>query len=371
MTDHKRHARRKIPPDSAGDSTGPTPDAVVRAGESIQSAVDSASAGDVIGIEEGTFAEQIVVDEDVTLLGSGGTTITAPATLGARFDRKGTAVHPVVSLEADGAALRNLTVDGQVRDCGSGHFVGVAGHGASVYVGDVEITRIRNAATDPEGAGILIDSHDGDAERLAYVERCAVHEYGDYGIVGEGEGLDVLVKESHVAGGRPSQTDVRNGISVHNAPRATIVGNTVAGNRYLGTTTAVGIALSDVADTLVAWNVVETNDCGIGTKRAGDVVARQNNIQSNAIGMIDRGSGAVDATNNWWGAEDGPSPWQSGEGTGRDPETGTVADGTGDAVANVHWDPYSTTPFTLDSTGPTFDRPGAGNSHRRDRGGRR
>jgi hypothetical protein len=371
MTDHKRHARRKIPPDSAGDSTGPTPDAVVRAGESIQSAVDSASAGDVIGIEDGTFTEQVVVDEDVTLLGSGGTTISAPAALGARFDRKGTAVHPVVSLEADGAALRNLTVDGQVREYGDGQFVGVAAHEASVYVGDVDIRQIWEPAKDPQGTGILAYNRDDETERLVYVERCTVREYGTCGIVGEGKGLAFQIKETLVAGGWLSQTDIRNGIIVRNAPRVTIVGNTVVGNHHVGTTIAVGIALSRVADAFVAWNDIAQNGCGIGAKRAGDIVARQNDIHSNETGILDRGSATVDATNNWWGTKDGPSPSQVREGGARDPETGSVADGSGDAVYDVHWDPYSTRPFALDSTGSQSDAPGVSDRQQHDGGDRR
>jgi nitrous oxidase accessory protein NosD len=52
---------------------------VVRPGESIQAAIDAASAGDTILVKPGTYAEALVVQtDDLTLKGSKGTVLTMP-----------------------------------------------------------------------------------------------------------------------------------------------------------------------------------------------------------------------------------------------------------------------------------------------------
>lgn len=76
----------------------------------------------------------------------------------------------------------------------------------------------------------------------------------------------------------------------------------------------------------------------------------------------------VNATNNWWGTDDGPS--SNGTSAERqaapfaDPVTGELADGSGTGVSlgtngnsNVHFDPISRTPFTSLPTIPGEDPP--------------
>ncbi len=69
-----------------------------------------------------------------------------------------------------------------------------------------------------------------------------------------------------------------------------------------------------------------------------DVEISQNDIQGNGNGLIYDGSFRVpdmDARQNWWGSNSGPG------GGVQDPETGTMADGSGDSVdENVRFDPW-------------------------------
>jgi len=92
----------------------------------------------------------------------------------------------------------------------------------------------------------------------------------------------------------------------------------------------------------------------------GSVTASGNNIAGNAIGVNNTGSGVVAATDNWWGASDGPS------GGYEDPnDVGVIADGSGDAVsnftglskANVDFYPNATTAFSLDLYDPNAPAP--------------
>jgi hypothetical protein len=59
--------------------------------------------------------------------------------------------------------------------------------------------------------------------------------------------------------------------------------------------------------------------------------------------MLNLDKTPFDATNNWWGADDGPSQSSFGADTaGIEPPSGS-----GDSVYNVEWDPYSEDSFDL------------------------
>ena len=79
-----------------------------------------------------------------------------------------------------------------------------------------------------------------------------------------------------------------------------------------------------------------TNGINISSMNASVLEVHRNVIEDNTkFGVRNRNSSVLDATRNYWGASDGPS------GNVTDPVTGTVADGSGDAVStNVHFDPW-------------------------------
>jgi len=151
-------------------------------------------------------------------------------------------------------------------------------------------TRRTTPSDWPTSSGVLSGSTDGLA-----------------GVAGASAGLDFQVSESVVTGRGPTEAVVQTGILAQGVAHTTVVGSTVVDNNHTRDALAAGIALNGASDVLVAWSTVEANSCGIGAHDAGDIVARQNNVRSNALGALDRGSAIVDATNNWWGAADGPS----------------------------------------------------------------
>ena len=139
-----------------------------------------------------------------------------------------------------------------------------------------------------------------------------------------------------------------------NANVATVEGNVLADN-------SVGIELdTDDGEVVIRRNAIVDNRVGIEIERiffSDDTESPRYEITRNRISGNDaygveneRSDDVVDATNNYWGAADGPSSRTADPLA--DPETGALADGSGDAVSagaapgvsNVRFDPFLESP---------------------------
>ena len=134
---------------------------------------------------------------------------------------------------------------------------------------------------------------------------------------------------------------------------ASIERNTVTDNRR-------GVYLdAEVGRVAVVENTIVRNEVGVSipgfffssseTDPQYDI--HRNHLDNDEYGVEnDRRDFVVDATNNYWGAADGPS--SPGTEPLEDPETGALADGSGDAVSrgenagvsNVRFDPFLEAP---------------------------
>ncbi len=97
--------------------SGATVHHVVRAGESIQSAVDSARPGDVIVVRAGTYRGSVrITVPGLTLMGAGARTVITPSATGdenaCAVAGHGLCVTGTEQLNASGVRLRSLTVSG-------------------------------------------------------------------------------------------------------------------------------------------------------------------------------------------------------------------------------------------------------------------
>ncbi len=171
------------------------PDIIVRAGTSIQTAIDAAAPGAVIHIEPGTYAEALIVNQPgIKLIGmrnaSGGVVIENP----------GDEEDGVTATEAaDGFALMDVTVRGFEEN--GVRLVGVDGFLLSGIT----------AENDGEYGLFPVHSSHG------VIERCTASGHSDTGIyVGQSE--DVAVRHS------VAFANV-NGIEIENSSDVKVIGN--------------------------------------------------------------------------------------------------------------------------------------------------
>jgi hypothetical protein len=164
-------------------------------------------------------------------------------------------------------------------------------------------------------------------------------------------GSNVTVERNRVDGGNNASSIV--GIVVAGSDGVIVRRNTV--RNFVGTAAlqdAFGIVIVESPNTQVLRNVIANNDTGVAVndnavagETADTVVINDNNITStvtNATGLLFIPDGAatapLDATNNWWGAANGPRDDDADtndcpEATGPPACGGAPAEGSGLPVA--------------------------------------
>lgn len=294
----------------------------------IQDGVDVSASGATVNVAAGTFEEQIGIDKDLTLQGSGAgaTVIASPAALTESYMTASGTYRPVVHVHDTGnVVIDGVTVDGQGFGNANAGFQGVAYHNAGGVLSNSEIVNIGDtpSGSAPHGDAVYALVDDGGDYSLD-VEDNMISAYQRNGITFVGEGLSGTIANNTVAGGS------LNGIVVENGGNLTISGNTVSGNTDSPAnraasdyTTGIGILVneatgpitvsdntvhdntdgirvrnSDAAssgDILIEGNALTDNeDKGLILKDSDNVVVSENTMTGNAIGLyLDVSSNAV------------------------------------------------------------------------------
>jgi hypothetical protein len=100
----------------------------------------------------------------------------------------------------------------------------------------------------------------------------------------------------------------------------TVTGNRITGGAFSAVRVANAFGDGPNSNITVTGNTLKNNGYGVNVGvlsiTAGDTVqVHQNNITGNSVfGVNNDSTGAVDATNNWWGAANGPGPVGPGSG---------------------------------------------------------
>jgi len=356
--------------EGSSDSTFPT----------IQEAVDAAAEDGIssVFVEPGKYDETVIIEETVTLRGPGaGTpsfedrdndeaTITGDGrgivlraynndtnepysgTIidGLRF--AGTEKSAIINIDETQNGIQDISIiNNKFVDIGthclktpsadvvtgltlSGNLVqGIDGNSSAFYLFNVSDSIIQNNVIDGE-------SSDGDTRGIQ-IDNSNV-----------GDGTEPVTIENNLI-----ENTGAKGIQVANAPNTEIVltNNTLNNNGSdNGASYEGGLAIyPNVGNLLVENNTFANNSPAVAVRDKSEqeanysegVTIQNNNIESNNDGGARNPLDAtLDATNNWWGADDGPS------GGVDDPETNTTANGTGASIeGNVLFDSFADTTF--------------------------
>ncbi len=201
---------------------------------SIQSAVDFASAGDVVHVDPGTFEEQVEIAKAVTVdgAGAGATTIKSPVSLALSFTTSA-ANYPVVYIHDTDATVEDLTVDGAGRANGNSRMVGVGFWNAG---GAVLSCNIENIIETPfsgsqQGNGIYSYNDTGGPYSIE-VGNVNVSNCQKNCMTLLGAGVTLNVHECTVTGNGDTGTIAQNGIEAGYGSGGTVSDCAISGFRY-------------------------------------------------------------------------------------------------------------------------------------------
>ncbi|MFI0900946.1 nitrous oxide reductase family maturation protein NosD [Streptomyces sp. NPDC020983] len=270
---------------------------VVRAGQSVQEAVDAAADGDTVLVMPGTYRESVQITRNVTLRGAvrGQVTITAPAgqgagstgasgasgshtntttsTTGADTGKQAGAQAPAPARPKEGTAVSGTTT--QAACAAAGHGVCVTG------AADKPLTAVRIEALDV--TGFRANGIDASGTDHMVVRHVLVQGNGAQGISQE-KSTRAVLSDNRAVGNGQSGIFVANLVSAEGGAldtRGTVIsGNSLNGNR-------IGVTVRRARDLTVEDNTVSGNCGGVfvvgdeNNPKAGDLDIRANRITEN------------------------------------------------------------------------------------------
>jgi hypothetical protein len=250
----------------------------VHPGASIQDGINVVAANGTVDVLAGTYQEQISIQKNITLQGSGtDTIIQAPATLSTKtinsVDRR-----PIIYINNANVLINNIKIDGRLLGGSNEQFMGIAFHNASGTISNSVITGIRN---DPlsgaqYGIGIYVNNTDG-TPRTVNIFNNTIMDFQKNGMALSGVGLTVNVHDNIVTGAGSTAVTAQNGIQVSFGATGSIMNNTVSNVGYTGST----------------WGA-----SGILLYQAGGMVQVTGNTIFNAENGIAASSSSMNASDN-------------------------------------------------------------------------
>lgn len=297
----------------------------------ISSAVSSVPAGSTIFICPGTYAEQVVINKNLTLTGEAANGAMGASAVGAN--------NPVIASPSGGVLVNtsdlygypsgeaiaaqvlvqtlpvmgvwpapivvnisNITVDGSNNGttCGP-DIVGIYYQNASGTVNHVTARFQEFPQADfgcQGGLAIFAESGYGTGTGVVTIENSSVHDYDKNGITVDGAGMVATITGNYVVGIGATTLTAQNGIQMSDGARGKITSNTVTGDVYINPSdcftdnvpcySATGILLYDSGGAsanhvTISSNTVSNTQGGIVVVTDGAETADYNDVSSNKI----------------------------------------------------------------------------------------
>lgn len=287
-----------------------TCDRTVQEGEDIQGAVDAANPGEVICVEADTYREEVAISTDGLTLKPADE--ESPELNGGGGLGLALKLQEVDDVHIEGFEILNYRgspVDGSVLS----------------VIQSSNVTIADNNITQNAGTGIDLGSSSGTIVRHNTVKN------------NRNDGVSLGYGEENIVRGNRIADNGWNGVFVSTTDENEIQNNEIIGNDRSG------IDLGAASNNLIQDNIIAENQDGVSLSlSADDNVLKGNTITDNSAGLEVDSSSGLDATENWWGNEEGPA------GGVEDACTDTVAEGNGDSIqatdAEICFDPWLTSP---------------------------
>jgi len=225
---------------------------------SINAAVDASAAGGTIKVLQGTYTENVVLDQSVTLLGANAG-ISAGSNIGTAARPRGAESTIVggISVEAD-----NATIDGFTIRNGVNIVSDVAGVFLASGASDATIANNIITGTGTAGRGIL-SAFNGDND-------------------------NIVIRNNNIS-------NWATGIYNQSNTNVDITGNNIHNN-------VAGISNDFVDDLTIERNTIANNSLeGIGTFSSTEVEVHFNNLLANGTAIHNYGGEEINAQSNWFG----------------------------------------------------------------------
>ncbi len=235
-------------------------------------ALDAADAGDTIHAHGGTYAEQLSLDQSLTLTGEDGATIQAPGSLAGDAD----GYESIVTItDGANAEVSGLTISGPgPGSCGSITSGIAVRDGADAEIRDSRIESIRD---DPlsgcqNGVGVMVGrvwyDEASDSTATATIENVTIVDFQKSAVTVTGDASDATIEDSTLtcSGSDADDTIAQDAIQIWQAASADIVGNEIADciAEIGGTPLGTSIHLSNgVTDTRIADNTIRDGEAAI------------------------------------------------------------------------------------------------------------
>jgi len=261
----------------------------------ISAAVAAVPSGSIIDVCPGTYAEQVIISQPLTLQGifagnssevvitmpSGGLATTSSILFGT--------IAAQIEVTAGPVNISSLTVDGAASsNCPAGNYSGIFyGSGSSGQVNEAET---RNQSCNASGFGIVAENTAGTAQSIT-IENSNVHDNTEAGITACSDQtpstLTATIKNNYVASNLPS--------SLFGIWPSCNVAGTTSGNKIVGGFAGINAAS---ASNLVSGNTVTAASIGIELL-ASTTVSKNTVLNATFAGILVEEPGTVSSNGIW------------------------------------------------------------------------
>ncbi len=245
---------------------------------------------DAIAVSAGTYEEEITISRDLTVRGTGGTSvIKAPGV----FMGSPRAILRVTAGASVTIEKLKITGPGPLDD--DDGLIGVlVDHGAIATIRNNTITTLRppgkEIGTGSNFIGVSVGSAANATTGIATIVQNRIENYQQAGIVIDGVGSSATVSGNIVLG-TGLHTDgqaVSHGIQISRGAGADVVHNVVRDHRYQSLTRSAGILVFDAGDSLATLehNTTLGNDIGIWVIGTDNAVIEHNGARDSVYDGI-------------------------------------------------------------------------------------